>query len=468
MEAPKTEQAAPQDIKAEQACLGCMLLEPEAIAQALAIVEADDFYYTAHRAIARAVQALHGRGEPVDLVTVADELRKHDALDDVGGASYLAHLIDTVATTAHVSRYAQSVLTKARMRDFIRLSAELGKRSTNGTTPDEVLDWLSKRLLAARKRAKSAHAKPAGDWRTAAWETLELAAQEYKATGGTPRGVLFGMAGKGGLDFALHGVKPPSLVAILAREGWGKTTLILQAIVRSTIQPRRGMPAAIFSLEMPVQHQLFPKLACMTAGIPKAIALRGALKPEQWKRMAAAFEKIRRSPLHLVDSASFTIADIERELRTLHRESQIRVCAIDYIQLISSDLHAARFEQLDDIARRLLALAQELNIVIIVGSQQTAVGDYTQTKGSRGLDEAADIVIQIRRGRKSGLSEDKQYNTHLGYLLVRKDRMGDAAGKRIPYVFDKLRDRYWSVPDLQEAYSRGQPDLPPMEDNDDE
>lgn len=452
------------DLLAEQACLGTMLLDPEAMKTCLAIVKPDDFWYSQHQTICRAIVELAESGEDeVDFVGVAGVLRNKGNLDDIGGADYLKTLLDAVATTDHAQRYARRVLECSRIRKLVTLGERLHEKVEQESV-DAVLDWLRDNCDKLSQNAGIADARPAADYCADAWEHIYQTADEYRRTGGQPRGVVFGLGGRStGLDTLFRGLKPPALVAVLAREGYGKTTLMLQAVVFSTIRPVKGaIPALIISLEMPVRKQLLVKLACMTACLRKDDVIHGKVDGKAQEKLSIAMDKINHAPLYLAESAGYNIRDVEREIRNAVRNYGVKFVVLDYLQVLRPLNNEPMWIELQGAARRLLEIAHELDIVLMVGSQQTVSGEFTQVKGSRGLDESADIVIQIKRG-KPGATEEEQYRATEGSFLIRKDRMGGAAGLIDAYIFDKARDRYWSFEDWQNEQLRPRQQYQPKE-----
>ncbi len=353
----------PQDLEAEQATLGSMLVDPDAISRALAIVTDEDFYRETHRVIFRAIAQVQERNEPVDLVTVGAELRRQGQLEAVGGAEYLTALIDQVPTTAHVVRYATIVANKALLRRLIRVGAEIQAMAFED--PEEVdlaLDAAEQKIYdLAHNRVSSdfVHIEPLVH---ETYENLERLSKRRDFISGIPTGLTE-------FDNMTSGLQESQLIIVAGRPSMGKTSLLVNNIALHAAL-NAGVPVGIFSLEMSAQ-QLSEMLLCGKAKVNNWRIRRGQPTSEDWLRIGAAIGELTKAPIYIDDTPSISILEMRSKARRLKSQYKVGLICVDYLQLADGGgrFKDSRHQEISIIARSLKSMARELKIPVVVGSQ---------------------------------------------------------------------------------------------------
>lgn len=389
----------PQDVGAEQTVLGSMQLSKDAIADVTEVLKgASDFYRPAHATIYNTILDMYGRGEPVDPITLAGELRKAGSLDRVGGASYLHTLVQSVPTAANASHYAGIV----RERAVFRSLTEAGTRITQWGyacegDPAETADRAQAELFAVVEQGTK------GDPLSLADTALEgLAALEHRATQGAGlRGLNTGFTDLNGVT---SGLMPGQMIIVAARPSLGKSTFALD--IARHVSIRDKIPSAFFSLEMGRQ-ELMDKVFSAEAGIAFQHVKSGEMTDEDWDRLARRMPDIQSAPLFIDDTEDMTVMEIRAKARKLKQRHGIRLVVIDYVQLLRHGGRQAetRQQEVTEISRNIKLMAKELDVPVIAlcqlnrGPEQRTdrkplVSDLRE---SGSLEQDADIVILIHR-----------------------------------------------------------------------
>lgn len=424
----------PQNLEAEQSVLGSMLLDKDAIYTAVEFLQEEDFYRTAHQRIFKAMIALSDRAEPVDLVTLAEELKKHQLLEKIGGTAFLVSLANAVPTAANVAYYAQIVREKAILRDLISSCTDIITSSYDSpASVDEFLDLAEQRIFEVGSRGKFQDFFPLKEVLVQAFERIERLYDHQKGVTGLSSGF-------SDLDEISSGLQESDLIIVAARPGMGKTTLALN--IAHHIAVREKKPAALFSLEMS-REQLAQRLLCSQAHIDSQSLRRGYLSQEDWQKLTRAVGPLSDAPLYIDDSASLSVMEIRSRARRLKAEKGLEVVFVDYLQLMRGHGRMEnRQQELSDISRSLKALAKELCLPVIALSQLSRAVEkrpdrrpiLSDLMESGGIEANADMVLFIYR--EAYYTRDTEKG-NMAEIIVAKQRNGPTGTVELYFL-----DRY--------------------------
>jgi replicative DNA helicase len=393
----RAERVPPQNQEAEMAVLGAMMLSGEAIAQVADTgVKAEDFYGRAHRTIFDALTDIYARGEPVDQVTVIEELRRKDVLDAVGGALYIQTLVETVDVPASAPHHARIVGEHALLRRLIDAAGEILREAYDVPEDPEVFaDQSEGRIYAVSRRHERDRMVPL---RELVHESLESLERLHERTGlvGLPTGFK-------DLDELLQGLQKGNLIMVAARPGVGKSSLITN--IARNVAVETGITVAMFSLEMS-QVELGMRLLCAEARVASDKVRSNRIAAEDWGRIVDAAETLDQAPLYIVDSGNTSIVDIRAKARRLKSQHNLGLIIIDYLQLMSSHRRVeSRQQEVSEISRSLKLLAKELDIPVIAVSQLNRDPEkrvdkrpqLSDLRESGSLEQDSDVVMFIHR-----------------------------------------------------------------------
>ncbi len=422
----------PQNLQAEQSVLGSMLLDKSAIVKAIEILHPDSFYRDAHKYIYEAILELFDKGEPVDLVTVTESLRKADKLDSAGGSVYITDLLNSVPTAANVEYYAKIVEEKATLRRLINAGTFMVSEAyEEPENVEQILDRAERSIFdIALKRTREGFHKLEQVLTNVLDKIDRLYGKQQHITG-IPTGYT-------DLDNLTAGFQSADLIIVAARPSVGKTAFALNMAQNMAIKFK--IPVAVFSLEMS-KDQLAQRMLCSEAEID-AIRLKTASLPDTgWKKLTRALSKLSEAPIYIDDSAAITAMEIRAKCRRLKIEKGLGLVIIDYLQLMSGRGRVEnRVQEISEIARSLKTLARELDIPVIALSQLSrAVEQRTDRiprlsdlRESGEIEQTADLVMFIHR--------DDYYNPqsergNVAEIIIAKQRNGPVG--TIELVFRK-------------------------------
>ena len=410
----------PHDDEAEQAVIGSMLTDKQAVMCAEEVLKPEDFYREDNKLIYTAMMNLNARGENIDIVTVKDELTTLGKLDNVGGLSYIATLPQKVPTTANIEKYVKIVENKSLARNIIAMSNELislGYAQTEDIesmmdgAEKKIFDLMQKKSQKGYERIDSVLAK--------SLENLqELYNQKKHITG-----VATGFAD---LDNLTTGFHKSELILVAARPSMGKTAFVLNVAANAALQD--GTPVVVFSLEMS-KEQCANRILCAQAMVDAEKMRKGDLDDEDWTKLAIASGEISQSSGIFIDDEAATIANIRAKCRKLKLEQNIGLVIIDYLQLIEGTKGLGREQQVAEISRSLKLLAKELDVPIIALSQLSRAPEAREDhrpmlqdlRESGSIEQDADIVSFIYRD--DYYNRDKEPD-NIAEIIIAKNRSG--------------------------------------------
>ena len=426
----------PQSIEAELSVLGAMMLKKEAITQAIELLRADEFYRQAHRVVFEAMESLVREGEPVDIVTVTESLRKSGLLNQVGGITFLANLTNSVPSTANLAHYAKIVKEKAILRSLIDVSTEIAGMAYEGSEDIAVqLDGAEQKILAIAGGRTTGAFTPIKD---VVFDAVDRISELSKAKGGIT-GLSTGLAT---LDSVTRGLQKSDLIIVAARPAMGKTAFVLNLATHVALQ---GGTVAFFSLEMP-REQLMHRIFCAEGQIDATHLARGELDEEEWSRLVKVADRMIKTNLYFDDTSSTTVMDIRTRARRLKAERGLDLIAIDYLQLIQAPGRAEnRTLAVAEMTRSLKVLARELSVPIIVLSQLSRATEgrsdkrpmLSDLRESGSIEQDADIVMFLYR--EDYYNQDTE-NANITELSIAKHRNG--ATDTVKMFFQKEYTRF--------------------------
>lgn len=426
----------PQSIEAELSVLGAMMLKKEAVTQAIEMLHAHEFYRQAHRAVFEAMEGLVRDGEPVDIVTVTESLKKSGRLDQVGGVSFLANLTNSVPSTANLAHYAKIVKEKALLRALIDASTEIAGAAYEASEDvARQLDDAEQKILAIAGGRITGSFTPIKE---VVFDAVDRVSVLARSKGGVT-GLSTGLAT---LDSVTRGLQKSDLIVVAARPAMGKTAFVLNLATHVALQ---GKTVAFFSLEMP-REQLMHRIFCAEGQIDATRLARGELDDDEWSRLVKVADRMLKAELYFDDTSSTTVMDIRTRARRLKSEHGLDLIAIDYLQLIQAPGRAEnRTLAVAEMTRSLKVLARELEVPIIVLSQLSRATEgrsdkrpmLSDLRESGSIEQDADIVMFLYR--EDYYNQDTE-NANITELSIAKHRNG--ATDTLKLFFQKEYTRF--------------------------
>ena len=413
----------PQNIEAEESLLSAILVDNTALLEVVEILAPEDFYRTAHQKIFAAISDLFNHGEPIDLVTLANRLKEKGQLEPVGGAAYLARLVDAVPMAVNAQHYARIVHDKAVLRRLIERANAITKRCFQEQGgAEEIIDYAEAAIFeVTEKKARQAF-YPLSKLIDGSIDFLEEKHKNKSLVTGVATGFTH-------LDNLTSGFQNSDLIILAGRPSMGKTALALNIARNAAVDA--GVPVAIFSLEMS-KEQLSLRLLCSEARIDSSRLRSGFFTMEDWERLTDAAGVLSAAPIFIDDSPSLSAMEVRAKARRLKMDKNIGLIVIDYLQLMQGRASAERRElEISEISRSLKALAKEINLPVIALSQLNRMLEQRNDKRPRlsdlresgALEQDADVVAFIYRDE---VYNKEETNPHKGTaeVLLAKQRNG--------------------------------------------
>ena len=383
----------PQNIEAEEAVIGSMLIDQSAVIAALEMLTPDDFYKENHRIIFKAMAEIADRMEPVDLVTLTDTLRAQGVLDQIGGAAELARLANFVPTAANVEYYAKIVAEKALLRRLIGAATQIAATAYDSQYEvDEILDMAEETIFRiAQRRTQQGYVQ----LKDVLVETMEKL--EYLASN---RGDVIGLpSGLSDLDSLTLGFQPSDLIILAARPSVGKTSLGLNIARNAAI--KTGSTVVIFSLEMS-REQVAQRLLCSEAAINSQKLRSGFISgDDEWRRLSIALGRLGEAKIFIDDTPGISVMELRAKARRIKAEHGLGLIVIDYLQLMRGRKAENRQQEISEISRSLKGVASELDVPVIAMSQLSRAVEQRQDRRpmlsdlreSGAIEQDADVVM---------------------------------------------------------------------------
>ena len=430
------ERLPPQNLEAEQAVLGSMLLEEDALVQAAELLEEGAFYKDAHRKIFSTLIALYKANVPVDLVTVTEEFKKRNWLEEIGGASYLATLTSVVPTASNAQYYCGIVKQKAILRNLIRASTQIASECyEEASEPDLLLDKAETLIfdIASKKVKRDAIAMK--DIIKSSIEMIDALYQRKGMITGLPTGFVE-------LDQQLAGLQPADLVVVAGRPAMGKSSFSLCVAEHAALIQKTGI--AIFSLEMSKEN-LVQRMLCSHARINAHNVRSGMLSTSDWPTLTKAAGKLSEAPIFVDDSPSISVLELRAKARRLKSRHGIGLVILDYLQLMNESSYADnRQQEISVISRSLKALARELNVPVIAVSQLSRAPERRESfrprlsdlRESGAIEQDADVVLMLFREDYYNPSDE---NKGIAEVIVAKQRNGPTGTVKLAFIKEYTR-----------------------------
>jgi replicative DNA helicase len=422
----------PQNLEAEESVLGAMLLSPGAIGAVAEILSAADFYRESHGVIFKTAVDLYVKGEPVDAITLFDELEKRGKVEAAGGKTRLAELASTVPATANAAHYARIVHEMALLRGLIAAGTEVAKLGWD--RPGDIEDLLDRAEQAIFELSQTRVTNEFSHIESLLKESFERITALYEA-GAEITGIASGFRD---LDRLTSGFQPGNLVIIAARPSMGKSALGLG--VAANLAVRHETPVALFTLEMS-KAEVTQRLMCSEAKVESQRLRTGKLAADDWPRLTAACDKLAKAPVYVDDTGSITMMEIRSKARRLKsREPSLGLIIVDYMQLMTSGLSAEnRVQEVSQISRSLKVLARDLDVPILALSQLSRAVEQRHDKRpilsdlreSGSIEQDADLVIFIYRDEYYNEDSDQQ---GLAEVILAKHRNGPTDSVKLSFL----------------------------------
>lgn len=454
-----TDNLPPQNIEAEQAVLGAIFLNTDALADAMEYVEADDFYRRAHQILFQAMVDLNNDGEAIDVLTVQNYLTTNNQLDDVGGVAYIAELATSVPTAANAGYYAKIVEEKSMLRRLISTATNIITQANNGDDDvPSLLDLAERQIMDVSERRNRSGFREIKDVLNETLSDIDRLSQQSEDITGLPTGYRE-------FDKMTAGLQPDNLIILAARPAVGKTAFALN--IAQNVATSTDTSVAIFSLEMSAES-LVNRMLCAEGSINANHLRTGQLDEGEWQNLIVAMGALSNTSIFIDDTPGIKMAEIRAKCRRLAKEKgNLGLVVIDYLQLIEGSNKESRQQEVSEISRQLKKLAKELGVPILALSQLSRGVEQRQDKRpvlsdireSGSIEQDADIVAFLYRDdyyergeSKSEEDGDDQdsLNQDIGEveLIIEKNRAG--ARGTVKLLFIKSYNKFSNISYAQE------------------
>ena len=441
-DAPARERTLPNNQEAERTVLGAILVDNAAFNSAAEILGREDFYRDAHRRIFESMAALAERSQPIDLVTVKDELVRQSALEAVGGAAYIAGLVDGVPRVTSVEHWSRIIKEKAVLRNLIHAGNRIVQSCYEGE--DEaatLLDRAEKSIfdIAERRIRQGFLGMP--EIVKESFRTIDQLSQSKDVVTGLPTGFV-------DIDYMTSGLQKGDLVIVAARPAMGKTSFCLN--VAQHVALRKGETVGVFSLEMS-KEQLALRMLCSDARVDAHRLRTGQLGEKDWARLAKAYADLSKSRIFIDDSATLTPLEMRAKCRRLKAEHGLSLIVVDYLQLVSSSGRVEnRQQEISAISRSMKGLAKELDVPVVALSQLSRAPEartdrrpqLSDLRESGALEQDADIVMFIYREEEYKATDE---NRGIAEIIIGKQRNGPTGSRKLAFIkeFTRFENLEW-------------------------
>ena len=420
----------PHHVEAEQSILGALLIDRNALSEVSGRLKADAFYLEKHKEIYEAIMTLYEESQPVDIVTVSDVLAKRGTLEKVGDVDYIAHLSNSVLTTANIAHYVSIIEDKALLRSLIRESGKIMDLSYQGTMEGtEVLSMAEKSIFDLAQGLNRSGLESINTLLDKTFTQLEELCMNKGDLTGVPSGFI-------DLDRKTSGFQNSDLILVAARPAMGKTSFVLNIAVNAAL---RNYPVAIFSLEMS-RTQLVNRILSLEAMVELEKIRTGKLDSEDWKKIGYSLGPLAKSPIYIDDNANTNTMEMLSKLRRLKLEKGLGLVIIDYLQLMESRKKSDnRQQEISEISRSLKIMAKELNVPVIALSQLSRAPEQradhrpilSDMRESGAIEQDADMVIFLYRDDYYNEDSEKR---NIVEVIIAKHRNGSTGTVELAWL----------------------------------
>lgn len=453
-----TDNLPPQNIEAEQAVLGAIFLNTDALADAMEYVEADDFYRRSHQLLFQAMVDLNNNSEAIDILTVQNYLSTNNQLDDVGGVAYIAELATSVPTAANAGYYAKIVEEKSMLRRLISTATNIITQANNNDDDvPSLLDSAERQIMDVSERKNRSGFREIKDVLNEALNDVDRLSQQSEDITGLPTGYRE-------FDKMTAGLQPDNLIILAARPAVGKTAFALN--IAQNVATSTDTSVAIFSLEMSAES-LVNRMLCAEGSINANHLRTGQLDEGEWQNLIVAMGALSNTSIFIDDTPGIKMAEIRAKCRRLAKEKgNLGLVVIDYLQLIEGSNKESRQQEVSEISRQLKKLAKELGVPILALSQLSRGVEQRQDKRpvlsdireSGSIEQDADIVAFLYRddyyergeSKSDDDEDDEPLNQDVGEveLIIEKNRAG--ARGTVKLLFIKSYNKFSNISYAQE------------------
>ncbi|MCG6920597.1 MAG: replicative DNA helicase [Acidobacteriota bacterium] len=441
-DAPARERTLPSNLEAERTVLGAILVDNAAFNSAAEILSREDFYRDAHRRIFEAMAVLAERSQPIDLVTLKDELSRQSALEAVGGAAFLAGLVDGVPRITSVEHWSRLIKEKAVLRNLIHAGNRIVQSCYEGEDEaSALLDRAEKAIFDIAERRIRQGFADMGEIVKESFRTIDQLSQSKDVVTGLPTGFV-------DIDEMTSGLQKGDLVIVAGRPAMGKTSFCLN--VAQHVALKTGETAGVFSLEMS-RAQLALRMLCSDARIDAHRLRTGKLTEKDWARLAKAYTDLSQARIFIDDSATITPLEMRAKCRRLKAEHNLGLIIVDYLQLVTSAGRVEnRQQELSAISRSMKGLAKELDVPVVALSQLSRAPEartdrrpqLSDLRESGALEQDADVVMFIYREEEYKATDE---NRGIAEIIIGKQRNGPTGSRKLAFIkeFTRFENLEW-------------------------
>ena len=423
----------PNDIEAEQAILGSMLTDKDAVMAAMEILKIDDFYRDDNKAVFEAMMNLYSKSEPIDIITVKSELVSSGKFDKIGGLEYLAMLPEKVPTTTNVDKYIKIVEEKSMLRNLIKTANDIISVGYDETEEiDTIMGAAEKKIFDVMQRKNQNGYDSIKDVLVGTFAELEKLYNQK----GTLSGISTGFTD---LDYKTSGLHNSDLIILAARPAMGKSAFAINIATNVAVQS--NIPVVIFNLEMS-KEQVANRIICSEAMVDSNKVRTGKIEDEDWIKLANASGKLAEAPIYIDDTPGISITEIRAKCRKMKIEKNIGLIVIDYLQLVqgSGKRNSSREQEISEISRSLKILAKEIDVPVIALSQLSRAAEQRQNdhrpmlsdlRESGAIEQDADIVMFLYRDDYYNENSEKK---NVAEVILAKHRGGSTGTVELAWM----------------------------------
>ena len=412
----------PHDLEAEQAIIGSMLTDRDAVISAIEILKEEDFYREDNKIIYSAILNLYNRAEPIDIITLKSELKSMGKFEAVGGLEYIVQLPDKVPTTSNVEQYIKIVEEKSMLRALIKTADELITLGYDPTQEvEQVIDIAEKKIFQVMQKKNQKGYSSIKDILVDTFTQLEQLYNQKESITGVPTGFV-------DLDYRTSGLHNSDLILVAARPAMGKSAFALNIATNAAV--RAKVPVAVFSLEMS-KEQMTNRILCSEAMVDSAKVRTGKIDDDEWAKLAATSGELSEAGIYIDDTPGISIMEIRAKCRKMKLEKNIGLVVIDYLQLVqgSNKKGGSREQEIAEISRSLKILAKEIDVPVIALSQLSRAPEQridhrpmlSDLRESGSIEQDADIVMFLYRDDYYNEDTEKK---NIAEVIIAKHRSG--------------------------------------------